>query len=46
MEIGTGSVGAQGKKGGENLEEPAELTIGLDPSRHREVSPEGTSIPH
>lgn len=34
METGTGSEGAQGKKGGENLEEPAEFTFGLDPSRH------------
>lgn len=43
MEIGTNSVGAQGKEGRENLEEPAEnFTYGLDPSRHWESSIEGT----
>lgn len=34
METGTGSVGAQGKKAAETLEEPSEFTCGLDPSRH------------
>lgn len=34
METGTGSVGVQGKKAGESLEEPSEFSGGLDPSRH------------